>query len=91
MTNENLDKQISVKMTLGHLLVVWNVIANKVSESLLNKEFTEEEKRAIWILEDLCENELIKNKIEALPQEEWDGLIAKGLEHVKSLPVDLLD
>ena len=91
MSKENLDKKVSIELTTGHLVFLWNFISDKLSGSPLNEEFTEEEKRAIWGLADLCEQELINNEIKAMPEPEWESLIERAKEHVKSLPVEYLD
>ncbi len=88
---EELSKEVSVELSVGHLLVIWNVLSNKLSGLNFNEEFTDEEKRALWALEDICEKSLIKNKITTMPEDEWDELIQKALKHVKALPVEFLD
>jgi hypothetical protein len=53
MINEELDKQATLYLPIGHLLVVWDILSNRLPKTLYKDEFTEEEKRAIWALEDL--------------------------------------
>lgn len=90
MTGENFDKKTSIELTVGHLLVLWNIAANRLSELHIAEKFTAEEKRAIWVFEDLCEQELINQRIEGRPAQEWDALIKRALEYVQSLPVEFL-
>jgi hypothetical protein len=52
---------------------------------------SEDEKRAVWALEDLCERGLLENGVSSRPQPEWDALVAAAMEHVRSIPVDCLD
>lgn len=59
MPNDDLSKKATIKIPVGHLLTVWGILSEKLSSSPANEAFTEEEKRAIWGLEDLCEKELI--------------------------------
>ncbi len=75
----------------GHLLLVWEVLSNKISCKPINKQFSEIERRAIWALEDLFENTLVENGCGAMPKEDWDALIEKAGEYVKSLPVEFLN
>lgn len=91
MTNLNLQKEVTLTLSLGHLLMVWNILSNKVSCSPFNHNFSEEEKRTIWALEDLCETGLINNGIESLPENEWNQLIESARDFVKTLPVEFVD
>ena len=87
---ENLDKKISIELSIGHLLVLWDILANKTGDDLREK-FSEEEVRAIWSLEDSCEKQLISAGITSKPEDEWNALIKRALEHTKTLPVEFLD
>jgi len=91
MCQDQFDKDASIKLSVGHLIVLWNLISDKLSGSPLNEEFIEEEKRAIWALEDLFEKELLAHGYGAKPSEEWDSLIAKAKEYCKALPAEFLD
>ena len=74
MSGKDLTKEVSLQLPVGHLLIIWDILSNKLAGSPANCEFSEEEKRAIWALEDLCEQELINNGITARPEEEWNQL-----------------
>lgn len=89
--NQDLTKKIPLNISLGHLLLVWEVLSNKISCDPINKHFSEIERRAIWALEDLCESLLIENECGAMPQEDWEALIKRAGVHVKSLSVEFLD
>lgn len=91
MSDEDLSKQTSVRLPLGHLLIVWSVLSDKLAGPPFNDQFTAEERRAIWGLQDLCEKVLIKNGITSKPAKEWDQLIVKATEFVKTIPVEFLD
>jgi len=91
MSNEDLSTETSLKLSAGHLLVVWDLLSNKLSCCPLNDEFTEEEKRAIWALEDLCEQELGEKGFVARPEKEWNQLIERATEFVKTVPAEFLD
>ena len=91
MNNESLSQQATLNLPIGHLLVVWDVLANRLPETHCKSEFTEEEKRAIWALEDICENELVRNGFDSRPEEEWNQLMQQAIEYVKSIPVEFLE
>ena len=91
MVNESLAHETSLKLSIGHLLAVWDILANKLSGTSFIDSLSEDEKRAIWALEDLCERGLVENGISSGPKSEWDGLVDAAKEHVRSIPVDCLD
>lgn len=91
MSDENLNKEASLKLPLGHLLIVWEILSNKLSCLPINDEFTEQEKRAIWALEDLCEQELINNGLTEKTDKEWEQLVERATEFVKTIPAEFLD
>jgi hypothetical protein len=89
--DQDLTKKISLDLSLGHLLLVWEVLSNKISCDPIKKQLSEIERRAIWALEDLCENKLVENDCGARPKQEWESLIKRAGDHVKSIQVDFLD
>lgn len=91
MSEDDLCKEATLKIPVGHLIAVWGILSDKISSSPLNDEFTEEEKRAIWGLEDLCEKELINQGYSSRPEKDWDQLMVKATEFVKTISVDCLD
>ena len=91
MSVEDLKKEATIKLPVGHLLIVWNILSDKLSGAPLNDEFTEEEKRAIWALEDLCEKELTNIEIAEKSDEEWNHLLEQATEFIKTIPVEFLD
>jgi hypothetical protein len=91
MANENLAQEATLKLTLGHLLVVWDVLSNKLSGTDFKDSLTNEEKRAIWGLEDLCERTLVEHKVEPRFESEWEHFLQTAREHVKTIPADFVD
>lgn len=89
MSSEDLKKEATLTLSVGHLLIVWDILSNKFSA--YQSKFTEEEKRAIWALEDLCETALTHNGIKALPEQEWNHLMAEATKLVQTVPVEFLD
>jgi hypothetical protein len=91
MKDEDFFKVVSVKITLGHLLLVWDIMSNKFSDLKSNEYLSEDDKKAIWGLTDLLENSLIANDITNMPQAEWESLVAKAKEFIRTISVDFLD
>jgi hypothetical protein len=91
MKTKGLNTQATLRLPIGHLLVVWNVLSNRLSNTNYKDEFTEEEKRAIWALEDLCEQELVRNGFGGRPEEDWNQLMKEATEFVKTIPVEFVD
>ena len=91
MRPEDLSKEVAVKITLGHLLLAWEVLSDKFSDLRSNGTLSEEEMRSIWGLADLLEKALIDNGIAGRSQDEWISLISKAKDFIKNIPVDFLD
>jgi hypothetical protein len=91
MNVEDFAKEVSVKITLGHLLLSWEVMSNKFSDLISNESFSEDERRALWGLADLLEKTLVENGIDGRPQAEWERLISQTRQYIRSVPVDFLD
>ena len=89
--DDGLGKEVSLQLSAGHLLVIWDVLANKLSGSSFIKELPDEEKRALWALEDICEEALADNGLGGRPQDEWNRLMEFAREHVKTIPVEFVD
>ncbi|WP_137971831.1 hypothetical protein [Pseudomonas sp. F(2018)] len=87
----DLSKEVQVQLPLGHLLMMWDILSSKLSCVPINEFFTEEEKRAVWSLEDLFERALVESGVSSRPQPEWDELIGRAREFAKTLPADFLD
>lgn len=71
MSDEDLSIETTVQISLGHLLMIWDLMEKKLAGAPLNEAFTAEEKRAIWALEDLFEKALVSNGITGRHQLEW--------------------
>ena len=91
MHKEEFGKPATLRLPVGHLLVVWDVLSNRLSETTYKDVFTEEEKRAMWALEDLCENELIRNGLVARPEDDWNKLMSQATDFVKTIPAEFMD
>lgn len=91
MSKEIFESEATLKVAVGHLLVIWDVLANKASGSQFLDQLTEEEKRAIWALQDLCESELAGIGMKPLPESEWNKLMCRARDFVRTIPVEFLD
>jgi uncharacterized protein YajQ (UPF0234 family) len=91
MPDDGFNKEAVIKLPIGHLLIIWNILSSKLANSEIHNDLTEEEKRALWSLEDLCEEELIKNGITGRPVKEWEKLIEDATEFVKTIPAEYLN
>ena len=83
-------KNTKIRLSTGHLLVLWDVIANKLSGSPFMDSLSEEDRRAIWALQDLSEAEIVKLGIGPKPEKDWELLMATARKHVRTIPVEFL-
>lgn len=86
----DLTKEAKLKMSIGHLIAAWDIFSNKLSGSDLLDSLSEEEKTAIWALEDLFERTLLENGVSSRPEPEWNRLVQAAKHHVRTIPVDYL-
>ena len=86
-----LKKKTKIRLSTGHLLVLWDVIANKLSGSPFIDSLNEEDRRALWALQDLSEAQILKVGIEPKPEKEWELMMAAARKHVRTIPVEFLD
>ncbi len=88
--NEALSKSIGLELSAAHLLVVWDVLANRLAQSAI-EALSGEEQRALWALQDLCESTLATSGFSSRAEEDWDALMSSAREQVKTLPVEFLE
>ena len=88
---EDLNKTVSTKMTLGHVLALWQILSNHKQFENLRDVFSEDEARAIWAFTDICEKQLVELGVGPKPEGEWNELVQKCLKHVRTIPVEYLD
>lgn len=91
METEDLAKETSIKIPLGHLLLTWEVLSDKFSDLRAYDSLLEEDRRAIWGLADLLERSLIENGFTEKSSAEWKVLIDSSREFMKTVPIDCLD
>ena len=90
MANIDLTKEAKLRMSIGHLIAAWDIFSNKLSGTDFLNSLSEEEKRAIWALEDLFERTLLENGVSGRPEPEWDRLVQAAKAYVRAIPVDYL-
>lgn len=91
MESKGLNTPATLRLPIGHLLVVWDVLSNRLPETNYKETLTETEKRAVWALEDLCEQALVSAGFGSRPEKDWDALMAAAAEFVKSIPAEFVD
>lgn len=91
MEDADLTKEAKLKMSIGHLIATWDIVSNRLSGTDFLNSLSEDEKRAIWALDDLLERTLMENGISSLPKPDWDQLVQSAKLHVRNIPVDYLD
>lgn len=91
MANVDLTREISIKISLGHLILAWETMSSKLSDLNSNTNLSPEEKKAIWALADLLESSLVDNGVSAMHKDEWSALIAKATQFIKAMPADFLE
>ncbi|WP_226705214.1 hypothetical protein [Microbulbifer elongatus] len=89
MIYKKFNNEISIKLTEGHLIVLWDLLSSKLAGKPLNVEFSKVEKRVIWALADLCEVELERLGWSEYP-EEWEATVRKARMYCQDLPADFL-
>jgi hypothetical protein len=91
MTPKDFAKQTPVSISAGHLLVLWDVLANKLVGSKFFDTLGEEEKIALWAAQDLFEHLLDEIGFSSKPAEEWERLMEAARAHARQLPVEYRD
>lgn len=91
MKDEDLSRQVSILVPIGHVLMAWQTLTEKFSDLRSNEALSEAERRAIWGLADLLEQTLAAHGIGSRPQPDWEALIERAAAFMQLVPVDGLD
>lgn len=91
MTSIDLEEKANLELSVGHLLAVWDVLANRISGSSFLDELSDDERRSIWALQDICERTLTSVGVAPLPEREWEALMSSARDHVRTIPVEFLE
>jgi len=89
--SQDLSKAAVLSTSIGHLLVVWDILSNKLAGTPFVDALSDEEKRAFWALEDLCERGLVEGGVTPLPEPEWNSLVETAREFMKTVHVEYMD
>lgn len=89
MSDIDFEKTVSVDITLGHAIFVWETLSDKFSNLRANDNLSEEERKAIWELTDLIEETLLANGIQG--SAEWQNLVAQAKIYMSNLSVGFVD
>lgn len=81
--DRDLDEKVSIDLTLGHLILIWETLSSKIACDPYNKDLSEIEKKIVWALEDICEDRLADLKCGPMPEKEWEALLEKARNHIK--------
>jgi hypothetical protein len=91
MTTEALTTEVPLKISVGHLLLVWDILANRLAGLPVLETLGDEEQRAMAALQDLCENTLQANGFAARPKADWDRLLRAARAHVRGISIEYDD
>ncbi len=91
MSDQKLDCVVSLDLTLGHVLVLWDLLQGKLAQVHSTHELSLGQKKAIWALEDICEEALIENGLSSRPEVEWNALVQAADKYAESIPADYVD
>ena len=91
MKTKEMDETITLRLPIGHLIVVWDLLSNRLPETPYKEKFSESELRAIWGLEDLCEDELGRQGLDSTSEEKWEDILDRARAFVQSIPVEFLE
>lgn len=86
-----LKKESQLTVSLGLMLVLWDVLTNRLAGSAALAALNPNERRALWVLEDLCEAAIAEKGVRPLPADQWEQLMTLAREHVRKLPVEFSD
>ena len=88
---EAMNRELTVDLTVGHVLVLWDLLQGKLSQLHKTHELSDGEKRALWALEDICEESLISAGYSSLPPSDWEDVVKEARKYAESIPADYVD
>jgi hypothetical protein len=91
MTREDFAEQVPVSISAGHLMVLWDVLSNKLAGPKFIDGLSKEEQIAVWAAQDLFERALVGNGISAKPAKEWERLMEAARAYASQMPVEYRD
>ena len=91
MSERSFDNVVSLKLTLGHVLVLWDLLQGKLAQVSTTQELGPGQTRALWAFEDICERALIANGLSSRPDKEWSKIVGAAEKFAESIPADYVD
>ena len=91
MSVENLESEVNIPLTLGHIVVLWDFLQGKLAQVSTTNQLSLGQTRALWALEDICERTLIDNGFSSSPDMEWNKVIESAEIYAQSIPADYVD
>lgn len=82
---------VNVELSLGHVLVLCQTLSDRLSALREYETWMEEERRAVWALQDTLDRALARLGYDVMPSEEWDSLLAQAQKHMYDIHVECLD
>lgn len=91
MPDENLEKEIPLTITIGRLLLIREILANKLAGSSVLDTYDDDEQRSVGALQDLCDVALQANGFGSRPKDDRNRLIQAARERVRHIPLEFED
>ena len=91
MKVEKLTGHVRMSLPLGHVVLIWEILSNRLECESCIGSLEDAEKRAMWALEDLCERKLEERGVAALRVGEWEKLVDAAKLLAKDFPIRYTD
>lgn len=85
------ENEMTVRLSVGHILVLWDLLQGKLSRLHATHELNPGEKRALWGLEDICERSLVSAGYSCLPDAEWRKVVEEAGKYAEQIPADFVE
>lgn len=82
---------VNVELSLGHVLMLCQTLSDRLSALREYETWTEEERRAVWALQDTLDRALARLGYDVMLSEEWDSLLTQAQKHMYDIHIECLD
>lgn len=89
--DHSMQHTVNVELSLGHVLMLCQTLSDRLSALREYETWMEEERRAVWALQDTLDRALARLGYDVMPSEEWDSLLAQAQKHMYDIHVECLD
>lgn len=89
--DHSMQHTVNVELSLGHVLMLCQTLSDRLSALREYETWTEEERRAVWALQDTLNRALARLGYDVMSSEEWDSLLAQAQKHMYDIHVECLD